>query len=100
MADEKTYVSDIPRLMDEWNWEKNVGIDPHRITVGSGKKFGGNVKTNTNGKQVYLIEIKDGDARIVQVKESLTVKMIYNLPIRLWQKNGITKEITSYCQLE
>ncbi len=34
MADEKTYVSDIPRLMEEWNWEKNVGIDPKQITVG------------------------------------------------------------------
>lgn len=37
---EKRYVSDNAQLMDEWDWEKNnaLGLDPSRLTYGSGKK--------------------------------------------------------------
>ena len=37
---EKRYVSDNARLMAEWNWEKNnaLGLDPKKLTFGSGKK--------------------------------------------------------------
>ena len=37
---EKRYVSDNAQLMAEWEWEKNneIGIDPHRLTLGSNKK--------------------------------------------------------------
>ena len=36
----KHYISDIPELMKEWDWEKNneLGFDPNMITYGSGKK--------------------------------------------------------------
>ena len=37
---EKQYVSDNAQLMAEWDWEKNnaLGLDPSRLTYGSGKK--------------------------------------------------------------
>jgi len=37
---EKQYVSDNPRLMSEWDWEKNneTGFNPHELTVGSERK--------------------------------------------------------------
>ncbi len=38
MASKKTYISEIPHLMKEWNWEKNTDIDPNQLTVGSEKK--------------------------------------------------------------
>ena len=42
MAEQKPkhYISDIPELMAEWNWGKNneLGLDPSKITSGSGKK--------------------------------------------------------------
>ena len=42
MAEKKTkqYVSDNPKLIAEWNWEKNkeLNIDPTKVTVGSDKK--------------------------------------------------------------
>lgn len=36
----KHYISDIPELMAEWNWEMNneLELDPNEITYGSGKK--------------------------------------------------------------
>ena len=37
MAETK-YLIDNAELMAEWNWEKNIGISPNEITVGSGKK--------------------------------------------------------------
>ena len=35
---EKQYVSDNAQLMDEWNWERNIDIEPSQVTLGSGKK--------------------------------------------------------------
>ena len=37
---EKRYVSDNAQLIAEWNWEKNteLGLDPQKLTCGSGKK--------------------------------------------------------------
>lgn len=35
---EKKYVSDNAQLMSEWNWDRNVGLEPSQITLGSGKK--------------------------------------------------------------
>ena len=35
---EKKYLIDNPKLMAEWNYEKNIDIDPSKITLGSGKK--------------------------------------------------------------
>lgn len=35
---EKKYVIDNPNLMAEWNYEKNIDIDPSKLTLGSGKK--------------------------------------------------------------
>lgn len=35
---EKKYISDIPELMKEWDWDANVGLDPFKITYGSHKK--------------------------------------------------------------
>ena len=32
------YIADVPRLMREWNFEKNGTLDPSTITVGSGAK--------------------------------------------------------------
>ncbi len=34
------YIIDNARLMAEWNWEENNkrGLDPHKLTIGSGKK--------------------------------------------------------------
>lgn len=36
----KRYISDIPELMAEWNWEKNneLGLDPSKLTHGSKQK--------------------------------------------------------------
>ena len=37
---EKRYVSDNAQLMEEWAWEKNkpLGLDPHKLTIGSERK--------------------------------------------------------------
>ncbi len=35
---EKQYVSDNPKLMAEWDWEKNIDLDPSQLTVGNHKK--------------------------------------------------------------
>ena len=35
---EKKYIIDNPKLMAEWNYEKNIDIDPSKITLGSDKK--------------------------------------------------------------
>ena len=35
---EKKYVIDNPKLMAEWNFEKNIDIDPSKLTLGSNKK--------------------------------------------------------------
>ena len=35
---EKQYVSDNAQLMTEWNWERNIDIDPSHIALGSDKK--------------------------------------------------------------
>ena len=48
---EKKYVIDNPKLMAEWNYEKNIDLDPSKLTLGSNKKHGGNAKRGTNGKQ-------------------------------------------------
>ena len=37
---EKKYISDIPELMKEWDWETNAELDPIKLTVGSNKKVG------------------------------------------------------------
>jgi len=38
--DKKKYISEIPELMKEWDWEANtkLGLDPSKITIGSEKK--------------------------------------------------------------
>ena len=37
---EKKHIIDDPKLMTEWNWEKNneLGLDPKRLVIGSAKK--------------------------------------------------------------
>lgn len=35
---EKKYVTDNPNLIAEWNYEKNIDLDPSKTTLGSGKK--------------------------------------------------------------
>ena len=35
---EKKYITDNPNLIAEWNYEKNIDLDPSKITLGSGKK--------------------------------------------------------------
>ena len=34
----KKYISEIPNLIKEWDWDANVGLDPTKITHGSHKK--------------------------------------------------------------
>lgn len=34
---EKRYVSDNAQLMAEWNWERNAGVAPSKVTLGSNK---------------------------------------------------------------
>ena len=34
---EKKYIIDNPKLMAEWNYEKNIDIDPSKLTLGSNK---------------------------------------------------------------
>ena len=48
------------KLIDEWNWDKNsaIGIYPDKITLGSGKKFGGLAKMGMNIKCQYIEEKK------------------------------------------
>ena len=36
--DKKKYISEIPHLMQEWDWEANADLDPTKITCDSGKK--------------------------------------------------------------
>lgn len=33
--DKKKYISEIPELMKEWDWEANADLDPNKITCGS-----------------------------------------------------------------
>lgn len=35
---ETKYVSDNPKLMSEWNYDKNTHLDPTKLTLGSGRK--------------------------------------------------------------
>ena len=35
---EKKYVIDNPKLMAEWNYEKNIDLDPSKLTLGSDQK--------------------------------------------------------------
>lgn len=35
----KHYISEIPSLLKEWNWNKNKGISPYSIGCGSSKKI-------------------------------------------------------------
>lgn len=35
----KHYISEIPSLLKEWNWNKNIGISPYSIGCGSSKKI-------------------------------------------------------------
>lgn len=35
---EKKYITDNPNLIAEWNYEKNIDLDPSKLTLGSGKK--------------------------------------------------------------
>ena len=35
---EKKYITDNPNLIAEWNYEKNIDLDPSKITLGSDKK--------------------------------------------------------------
>lgn len=36
--EKKKYISEIPHLMKEWDYETNAGLDPTKITAGSNKK--------------------------------------------------------------
>ena len=36
--EKKKYISEIPELMKEWDWEANANLDPHKLTIGSGQK--------------------------------------------------------------
>ncbi len=38
MDTRKEYISEVPRLINEWNWEKNINIDPAQVTTRSGRK--------------------------------------------------------------
>lgn len=38
MAKDKTYISDIPELIAEWDYEKNTGISTDSVTSGCGQK--------------------------------------------------------------
>ena len=64
---EKQYVSDNAQLMTEWNWERNIDIEPSQVTLGSGKKYGGYAAKDTNGKRPYIAKIKVTEARIALV---------------------------------
>ena len=35
---EKKYITDNPNLIAEWNYEKNIDLDPSKLTLGSSKK--------------------------------------------------------------
>lgn len=48
MAKEKQYVSDNARLMDEWDWDRNVSFNPYTTALGSGKKVWWVCKTCKN----------------------------------------------------
>ncbi len=57
-------------LASEWNYEKNGNLRPEHILENSHKKFGGNVKRVTNGKQQLLIDIRWGvTVHIVPIKK-------------------------------
>ena len=66
---EKKYVSDNAQLMSEWNWERNIDDLPSRLTLGNHKKFGGNVKKDTNGKRKYPTELSDVVVLIARAKK-------------------------------
>ncbi len=36
--EKKKYISEIPHLMKEWDWEASTDLDPQKLTVGSNKK--------------------------------------------------------------
>ena len=59
-----------PELSKEWNYEKNGNIKPEHFSANSGKKYGGGVAKDTNGKQRYLVEIQGTDVHIVLAKKS------------------------------
>ena len=53
----KKYISEIPHLMKEWDWDANVGLDPNKITYGSHKKACGNVRNvDINGTKLLWRE--------------------------------------------
>ena len=48
MVDKKIYISQIPKLMEEWNWDKNneIGLYPNKLLPGSNKKAWWKCKNN------------------------------------------------------
>jgi len=53
--EKKKYISEIPELMKEWDWEANADLDPAKLTVGSGRK----VWWKCSRKHKWLSTIKD-----------------------------------------
>ncbi|MDE6411864.1 MAG: hypothetical protein K2L02_04965 [Clostridia bacterium] len=37
---DKTYISEVPNLIQEWDWKLNVNFSPNQLTIGSGKSVG------------------------------------------------------------
>ena len=90
--EKKKYISEIPELMKEWDWEANADLDPTKITCGSGKKawwkcskghewlairkFGGSVQKDMNGNHIFLIDVKGINVQFVQIKKYKLALMI------------------------
>ena len=55
-----------PKLAQEWDYKKNGSLTPTEVTTGSNKKYGGDVKKGTNGKQWCAIESGEQGVHIVQ----------------------------------
>ncbi len=65
------YLSDYPKLVEEFHPIKNGGLKPKGFTYGSAKKYGGSVSQikNMNGNQELQVEIMVMDVLFVQVNK-------------------------------
>lgn len=56
-----------PAIAKEWDYEKNDELSPEKITAGSGKKYGGDVKKVIPGMLPLFQEIEEMVALSVQI---------------------------------
>ena len=65
-----------PELVKEWDYEKNKELTPDIVTVGSGKKYGGNVKKDIRAFETFFITANNMDTEDIDWLRDYFYEMI------------------------